>query len=186
VGTDDDTIRRAKAGEPGAWRELYVSHAGRLVVWLRSMPNADVATSPDDLAGEAWLIAAEKIGEFEGTESEFAGWLFGVGRHLAFNARRRSSRRATDPTASDAEELDSPVADSSDQVADLDWIRSVLDRLPQREREVVSCLDVVGLDVAATALALGLSRTAVRVAHHRGLARLRRLVPDRAALPLPD
>jgi RNA polymerase sigma-70 factor (ECF subfamily) len=45
--------------------------------------------------------------------------------------------------------------------------------LPPREREVLACLEVVGLDVATTAAALGLSATAVRVARHRGLRRLR-------------
>jgi RNA polymerase sigma-70 factor (ECF subfamily) len=45
--------------------------------------------------------------------------------------------------------------------------------LPPRERDVVGCRDVVGLDVEATATALGISSVAVRVAHHRGLRRLR-------------
>jgi RNA polymerase sigma-70 factor (ECF subfamily) len=49
----------------------------------------------------------------------------------------------------------------------------VLADLPRREREVVACLEVIGLDVAATAEALGMSATAVRVARHRGLRRLR-------------
>ena len=37
---------------------------------------------------------------------------------------------------------------------------------------------VVGLDVASTATALGMSATAVRVAHHRGLKKLRLLDAD--------
>jgi RNA polymerase sigma-70 factor (ECF subfamily) len=37
----------------------------------------------------------------------------------------------------------------------------------------VGCIDVIGLDVATTARALGMSTTAVRVARHRGLRRLR-------------
>lgn len=56
-----------------------------------------------------------------------------------------------------------------------DWVRRALAALPERERDVVACLDVVGLDVDSTARALGISPVAVRVAHHRGLRRLRRL-----------
>jgi RNA polymerase sigma-70 factor (ECF subfamily) len=52
--------------------------------------------------------------------------------------------------------------------------------LPQREREVVACMDVVGLDTASAATALGISAVAVRVARHRGLARLRRLAAEGA------
>ncbi len=38
---------------------------------------------------------------------------------------------------------------------------------------MLACLEVVGLDIATTATALGISATAVRVARHRGLRRLR-------------
>ena len=49
--------------------------------------------------------------------------------------------------------------------------------LPPRERDVVGCIDGLGLDVEATARALGISAVAVRVARHRGLRRLRSQVP---------
>ena len=56
-----------------------------------------------------------------------------------------------------------------------DWVNRALAGLPQRERDVVACIDVVGLDVESTARALDISAVAVRVARHRGLAKLRRL-----------
>ncbi|WP_109505908.1 RNA polymerase sigma factor [Nocardioides speluncae] len=177
----DDLILRAKDGDPQAWRELYAAHAGRLVVWLRTLPTGDTAVAPDDLAAEAWLTAAEKIAGFSGSRSEFAGWLFGIARLLATNARRRSNRRATSPSdllhghASDHHHL-APVPDVGHQVIGEEWVRGVLADLPRREREVVACMDVVGLDVEGTAVALGMSRTAVRVARHRALTRLRRTV----------
>jgi RNA polymerase sigma-70 factor, ECF subfamily len=55
------------------------------------------------------------------------------------------------------------------------WISWVLSHLPARERQVVACLEVVGLDVASTAAALGMNASAVRVAHHRALKKLRAL-----------
>ena len=53
----------------------------------------------------------------------------------------------------------------------------MLSRLSRREAQVVACLDVVGLDITGTARALGMSQTAVRVAHHRAIGRLRKLLP---------
>lgn len=172
----DDLILRAKDGDPQAWRELYTAHAGRLVIWLRTLPSGDTAVAPDDLAAEAWLTAAEKIAGFSGCRSEFAGWLFGIARMLATNARRRSNRRATSPSEDAHEHYVMPLPDIGHQVIGDQWVRDVLADLPRREREVVSCIDVVGLDVETTAVALGMSRTAVRVARHRGLAKLRRTV----------
>lgn len=166
-------VERARSGEADAWRELYRSHAGRLVVWLQSLESSDAASGAEDLAAETWLLAAEKIHGFDGSDDDFAGWLFGVARNLALNARRRSARRRTDPHEPTDTGLDQR-APAQLEPGTLDGVRALLDRLPERERAVVACLEVVGLDVAATAQALGMSTAAVRVARHRGLARLRR------------
>jgi RNA polymerase sigma-70 factor (ECF subfamily) len=180
VLADDETITRAKQGDHVAWRALYTAHAGRLVVWLRSLPTGDAGVAADDLASETWLTAATKIADFRGTSDEFAGWLFGIARLQRRNAVRRSGRRRTTPTTTDTLDLASrehapdagagPEADS--------WIAWLLSHLPERERQVVACLDVVGLDAATTAVALKLSPGAVRVAHHRALKKLRALGAD--------
>jgi RNA polymerase sigma-70 factor (ECF subfamily) len=173
MARDDDLVRRAKAGDQAAWRERYTAHAGRLVVWLHTLTGGDAAVSPEDLASEAWLTAADKIGGFEGSSADFAGYLFGIARLLALNDRRRAGRRRT--SAADPADLTalSPTTEPILEIEDMSWIRSRLAGLPPREREVVACLEVVGLDVATTATVLGLSTTAVRVARHRGLRKLR-------------
>jgi RNA polymerase sigma-70 factor (ECF subfamily) len=173
VAGDDDLVHRAKAGDEDAWRELYVAHAGRLVVWLRALTGGDAAVSPEDLAAEAWLTAAGKIAGFQGSSSDFAGYLFGIARHLAVNDRRRVGRRRT--TVADPADLTdlAPANEPHLEVDDLAWVRSRLAGLPPREREVIACLEVVGLDVATTAAILGMSPAAVRVARHRGLRKLR-------------
>lgn len=169
---DDELIQRAKRGDSTAWRELYRAHAGRLVVWLRTRPSGDAAVAPEDLAAEAWLTAAEKIADFKGTGEQFAGWLFGIARNLHANAVRRSQRRGTQPAAEPepTTALDGPEP----ELVARDWVNRALAGLPPRERDVVACIDVVGLDVESTARALGISSVAVRVARHRGLARLRK------------
>jgi RNA polymerase sigma-70 factor (ECF subfamily) len=178
VSTDDDLITAAKRGDAEAWRVLYRAHAGRLVVWLGARSSGDAAVAAEDLAAEAWLIAAEKVHGFTGTTSEFAGWLFGIARKLDGNVHRRSQRRNTHPT--DLDQLSDPpvVAGPEPAFAGRDWVLRALATLPPRERDVVGCLDVVGLDVETTARALDMTAVAVRVAHHRGLRRLRRQVPD--------
>ncbi len=172
-----DVVERARAGDPAAWRELYLGLSGRLLLWLRSRPSGDPATDPEDLVMETWLVAAQRIADFSGTRDDFAGWLFGIARHQALNARRRTSRRATSPVDHAGAAGLFGVHDR-DEVAGSDWIRRTLQLLPPREGEVLACLEVVGLDTASTARALGISTAAVRVARHRGLSRLRRVLAD--------
>ncbi|MFC4786915.1 RNA polymerase sigma factor [Nocardioides sp. MAHUQ-72] len=178
--SDDELVGRAKTGDTHAWGELYRAHAGRLVVWLATRPSDDAAISPEDLAAEAWLTAAQKIHGFTGTSSDFAGWLFGIARNLAANSRRRSRRRDTQPTD---EVPEREVADGPEPaLVARDWVAHALRGLPPRERDVVACVDVVGLDVESTARALGISPVAVRVARHRGLRRLRGAEDQASAL----
>jgi RNA polymerase sigma-70 factor (ECF subfamily) len=172
----DPLVAAARSGDQEAWRELYRLHASRLVVWLRSLPRGDASSSAEDVAAEAWLTAAAKIADFHGSDDDFAGWLFTIARNHSSNVARRAWRRTTDPVDPGAvpESTWGRVADPGAVVDGEDRTRRLLARLSPREAEVVACIDVVGLDVASTAQALGMRPTAVRVARHRALGRLRR------------
>ncbi|CAM3187556.1 sigma-70 family RNA polymerase sigma factor [Nocardioides dubius] len=172
---DDGAVTRARQGDPEAWRELYAEHAGRLLAWLRLRPLGDAALSADDVAGEAWFVAASKIADFEGTSEEFAGWLFGIARKLTANAQRTAQRRATTPQEPD--DLAEAVGPAEDHAGDherLDWVRSVLATLSQRERDCIGLVDALGMEPKQAAAVLGISPVALRVARHRGLRRLNR------------
>jgi RNA polymerase sigma-70 factor (ECF subfamily) len=176
VSADDELIERARMGDASAWRELYESLSGRLVLWLRTRPSGDPAAAPEDIAAEAWLVAADKLADFRGNVNDFAGWLFGIARNCALNAARRTQRRATDAT--EILELDHPTDTHELIITGEDWVRHALAQLPLREGEVLSAMEVVGLDTSSTATVLGISTTSVRVARHRGLARLRKSHPE--------
>lgn len=171
----DELVLRAQRGDPAAWDQLYADHATRLVVWLGRARPRDPATDAEDIAAEAWLTAARRVGDFRGNRCDFGGWLFGIARNVARSRAR--ARRPTAPLAPDVvERVAGRAADPAIGVAGDDLARRLVAVLPEREAQVVTCLDVVGLDVATTSVALGISPTAVRVAHHRGLHRLRVLV----------
>lgn len=173
---DARLVEGARAGDAAAWASLYRSHAGRLIIWLSHLAPGDSVASPEDLASETWLTAAEKIHEFRGGDDAFAGWLFGIGRNHARNAVRLTVRRQTTPAGAVEDILPLPVTapGADERVVGDAWVRDALAVLPDREREVIVCTDVVGLDNAGAAAALGMSTVAVRVARHRGLTRLRR------------
>ncbi len=175
----DELVLRAQGGDPEAWIELYGDHAERLVVWLRHLPFHDPATDAEDIAAEAWLTAARRVGDFRGDRGDFAGWLFGIARNVARSRSRAQRGHATTPLAPDTVELVAGgVPDPAPTVAGDDLARRLVASLPEREAQVVACIDVVGLDVATTSRALDISPVAVRVAHHRGLRRLRRMLGD--------
>lgn len=175
----EDALAGARRGDEQAWAELYRRHAGRLRVWLSTLLNGDAAAA-EDIAAESWLVAARRVHDFVGDADDFGGWLFGIARNLARNDRRTRARRATSPVWTEPEHDDywGVVADVESPVDGADLARRLLSMLPRREAEVIACIDVVGLDTAATSEALGISPVAVRVARHRGLGRLRKVLAE--------
>lgn len=176
----DELVAAARVGDQAAWRALCVRHTGRITALLRALPRADHASSPEDLVAEAWLTASTKMGDFAGSDDDFAGWLFTIARNHASNSHRTAVRRRTDPT--DVPVEGAPLTGSGDdplaRVDEHDTVRRLLAHLSPRQAEVVACIDVGGLDVRATAAALGMKPTAVRVARHRALGRLRSLLEE--------
>lgn len=158
---------------------MYRLHASRVLALLQLLPNNDAALSAEDIAAHAWLAAADKIHGFNGDEAAFGGWLYTIARNHNTRTSRRSAHAATPRPSGTATDLDRggswtrPTALEFSDLERLDSIRSLLAILPQRQRAVIACIDVVGLDTEATAQALGMSQNAVRVNRHRALARLR-------------
>ncbi|MEM7527225.1 MAG: sigma-70 family RNA polymerase sigma factor [Pseudomonadota bacterium] len=100
-------------------------------------------------------------------------WVDAIIRYKTVDALRRFGRRQTmvsDTFDHVAETMPAPA-----QTRPLDLVGEVgrhLSTLSQRERSVVSALGIDGMTIAACARRLGISEGAVRVAFHRGIARL--------------
>lgn len=177
---DDDVIALAKEGDADAWRQLYRLHASRLAALMRLVPTGDPAVANEDLVAHAWLTAADRIATFSGDSDAFGGWLYAIARNQGAHARRKSGHAAAPIATGSSMELAADTGSAGGlaehagaEVERIDWVRDVLSGLPPKQRDVIACVDVVGLGIEATSQALGLSPSAVRVNRHRGLARLR-------------
>ena len=106
-------------------------------------------------------------------------WLRAIARHKTLDAARRlgRGRRRHDarPVEDFAEVLAAPAGTPPGARLDAE---ALVARLPERERGVVAALAFEGLGVAAVAARLSIAEGAVRVAFHRGLARVARLAAD--------
>jgi RNA polymerase sigma-70 factor (ECF subfamily) len=151
---DDEVVAAAKRGDPDAWRVLYTAVAARLMGWLRTQSMLDPALDADDIANESWLVAARRMSSFQGSTDDFAGWLFVIARNQIVNTNRRSIRRSTMPTDNDPRLLsDAPfTVDTQSDSDGGDDVRRLLSLLKPRERDVVACIDIMGLDIETTAL----------------------------------
>ncbi len=117
-------IERARRGDAEAFRQLYVSHVGRVhAVCLRILGDG---TRAEEATQEVFVKAWKALPRFEG-RSAFSTWLHRLAVNVVLDARRVEVRRAEDPlpeTAPPSREAATP-----DAAADLERAIAALPRV---------------------------------------------------------
>lgn len=132
-------------------------------------------SSADDVAQEICLAVLSALPRYQDDCQSFLPFIYGIAAHKVADYYRRAGRDKSDPTDTvpDCIDLDAGPEQATmrnDTRARLDRLLSTL---APRQREILRLRLVVGLSAQETATAIGLTATAVRVAQHRALARLR-------------
>ncbi len=173
------TLRAAQSGSEAAFTVLWHDANPALLRYLRVIaPDA-----AEDIAAETWLQVVRGLARFRGTETDWRAWLFTVARRRASDETRRRSRRPTSPL-DDLRPGQVPSAAGAEDLAmqNLATQRAIalVSTLPRLQAEVIMLRVVAGLGTEAVAELLGRSPGAVRVASHRGLRRLARILAETA------
>jgi RNA polymerase sigma-70 factor, ECF subfamily len=184
--TDAELLVRLRAGDELAFVTLVRRHhAAMLRLAACYVPNAAVA---EEVVQDTWLGVLRGIGGFEG-RSSIQTWLFRilVNRARTTGERERRSVAVEDPgPAVDRSRFDATghwavppehwVDDADDRVDAAmlaGRLRSAIDELPERQREVVTLRDVEGLSSEEVCGVLDISEGNQRVLLHRARSRLR-------------
>jgi RNA polymerase sigma-70 factor, ECF subfamily len=168
-------VLAAKDGDPDAVALLWREYNYRVVRYLQTQ-SRDAA---EDIASETWLTVAEKLRQFDGSESEFRAWLFTVARSRLVDWQRRAQRRpqvTVDPDMlHDRPHASFDSADAAIEVLGTEEAVALIGRL-SRDQAAVIMLRVLGdLDVEQVAQIVGKRPGTVRMLQLRGLRRLAQL-----------
>lgn len=185
VETDPELLERLRAGDEDAFRLLVNRYQQPMVRFARSLvPSQAIA---EEAVQDTWMAVVRGIDRFEG-RSSFKTWLFRVLANRARSAGRGEQRhlppesgRAVDLSHFDAlgqwAQPNEPWSEESVQRLDAArWakpLRTALDDLPARQRQVVFLRDVEGLSSAEVCSVLEISPGNLRLLLHRGRNRLR-------------
>lgn len=126
----------------------------------------------DDAVSEVFTIALERWSTRQGAALP---WLYGIARRVAANARRSLGR--ADRLAGRLRDEEDPLGGepgADTEVLDRMGAARVLERLPERDREVLMLVSWDGLDPQEAAQALGCSKATFAVRLHRARRRLER------------
>ena len=181
-------LARLRNGDEEAFVTLVGRYQQPMLRLARSFaPSQAVA---EEAVQDTWLGLVRGIERFEG-RSSFKTWLFPILVNRARSAGTREppsapteTLHAVDPSRFDAQgQWADPLGrwmEESDERLDaaalLPIIRTALDDLPPRQRQVVLLRDVEGLSHDEACSVLGISAGNQRLLLHRGRSRLRELL----------
>lgn len=202
IATDETTLITAlRNGDEAAFAQLVDQHTPSLLRVARGyVPSHEVA---EEVVQEAWIALIKGIDNFEG-RSSLRTWLFAVMINIAKTRGVRERRHAdaaiaaytggtVDPArfreADDpypghwkAEEQPSPFPDTPEGSVLgnelIDVARDELDKLPERQRVVVTLRDMLGFDSNEVCELLEISMANQRVLLHRGRAAVRQVLEN--------
>jgi RNA polymerase sigma-70 factor (ECF subfamily) len=197
----DELLRRAEQGDGQARQAVLVRHRERLkhMVAVRMDRRLAARIDPSDVVQEALLDAARSLDDYlRHRPVPFYPWLRQLAwdrlielhrRHL--HAKRRSVKREEPlaPHLSDesalhlAERVLARQSSPSDRAIRSELrarIRTALDQLGERDREVLVLRHLEQLSTRETAAVLGISEGGVKTRHLRALERLRALLASEA------
>jgi RNA polymerase sigma-70 factor (ECF subfamily) len=199
---DEMTLVAAlRDGDESAFAELVDKHSPSMLRVARGyVPNHEIA---EEVVQETWIALLKGIDKFEG-RSSLRTWLFTVMINIA-KARGVRERRDADAAVaaftggtvdparfrgSDdpypghwlPDEVPSPFPDTPEGSVLgselIDVARRELDKLPERQRIVVTMRDMLGFDSSEVVEMLDISMANQRVLLHRGRAAVRQVLED--------
>jgi RNA polymerase sigma-70 factor (ECF subfamily) len=137
--------------------------------------------SADDVAQEVCLGVLTALPTYRDQGRPFLAFVYGIAAHKVADAHRLAARNRSEPVSEvpDTPEIGAGPEQRAVQDELSDRVAQLLRVLPPKQREIVLLRVVVGLSAEETAEAVNSTPGAVRVAQHRALARLRKLLtPD--------
>jgi RNA polymerase sigma-70 factor (ECF subfamily) len=188
---DNELVARLRAGDEQAFVALVRSHHDSMIKVASSLvPSAAVA---EEVVQETWLAVLRGIGGFQ-ERSSLRTWVFRilVNRARTAGEKERRSVAVADPgPAVDAARFDASgswaappeqwLEDAEDRAQAgkiADRIRSAIDDLPGRQRQVVTLRDIEGMTSGEVRGVLDISEINQRVLLHRGRSRVRQVIEN--------
>lgn len=111
-GSEEDAlVARARAGEPGAFEDIYTRHHGQVYSLAYRMTGNPA--DAEDLCQDVFLTAFRKLGSFQG-RSSFSTWLYRVAINRSKDFLRKK-RRGSELQPADDRPLEAAAVDAAEQ-----------------------------------------------------------------------
>lgn len=176
-----DLAAEARAGSDAAAAALMAGVHEIALRYARARLGRFSATSDAaaDVAQEVCVAVLTALPRYVDQGAPFEAFVYRIASHKVADAQRGVLRGAVPsddlPEQADARLTPEEHALEADRSAQ---VHAYLDQLNEQQREILTLRVAVGMSAEETAAALDMTPGAVRVAQHRALARLRKIMTD--------
>lgn len=168
-------MARAQSGDREAYRRLLeeITPYLRLLAARRIQNRSDV----EDAVQEA-LLTVHAVRHTYDPARPFGPWLVAIANRRIIDALRRRGRAGSRETPLDAEHetFAAPEANYHETASEARALREAVEGLPPGQREAITLLKLNELSLKEAAVESGISVAALKVATHRALKNLRKLL----------
>src|SRR4051812_23512996 len=140
AGNVDDLVRRAQAGDVGAFEVVYRTHAAAVLALCRRMVRDDIEAR--ELLQDVFVRAWERLTTFRG-QSAFGSWLHRLAVNVILERLRVTRRDAARHISGDDEEAFGARSNAGDLDTRMD-VETALQTLPAGARTVFVLHDMEG------------------------------------------
>lgn len=171
-------MAHAQAGDSVAYRRLLegISPYLRALAARRHRDPNDVEDAVQDI-----LLTVHAVRHTYDPTRPFAPWLVAIANRRLIDRLRRQGRQRTreSPLAAEHETFPADPANIVGKVMDRRELSDAIETLPAGQRRAIEMLKLEEMSLKEAAAATGMSITALKVATHRALKSLRKVLSER-------
>ena len=139
-------------GGRDAFARLFQREAPAVYSWAAARLQRGERALAEDLVQEVWLRALNLFGAFEGPESGFRNWLFGIAQRVRLELMRELARHPAGGNwggsgSRDLERVPAEVTSISSRIARDEELQIFLDRIARLSRDELELLELRGLAI---------------------------------------
>ena len=172
-------MARAQNGDATAYRRLL----GEIAPYLRSLA-AKRHRDPQDIEDTVQdiLLTIHAVRQTYDPARPFGPWLVAIANRRIVDRLRRQGRQRARETLSDVhqETFEAPEANLGEEMVDRRELHAAIESLPAGQKQAIQMLKLKEMSLKEAAETSGTSVTALKVATHRALISLRKILVSRS------
>ena len=171
-------MRAAQNGDADAYRALLAAVTPRVRRIVRSRRGFFSASDTEDLVQDV-LLSVHAVRATYDPSRPFMPWLMAIVRNRLVDAARRYGRQQAHETQVDDVQVtfgQVPTNTTDEGIGDVEALEHAIRALPSGQRQAIKLLKLQEMSLKEASAATGTSITALKVATHRAIVSLRRIL----------